>query len=51
MDKKRFEINDIVSFEDKGKQYIGTIVIKDFGGSYRYSNVHCYDVIIVEKIC
>lgn len=50
MNEMKFDLKDIVSFEDKGKQYIGTIVVKDFGGAYRHSNVHCYDVLVEENL-
>lgn len=49
MNKMKFELKDVVSFEYKDKRYVGTILIKDFGGAYKYSNVHCYDVLIVEE--
>lgn len=31
MEKMKFELNDIVSFVDNSKTYVGRIVIRDFG--------------------
>lgn len=49
MEKMKFELNDIVSFVHNSKTYVGRIVIRDFGGAYKYTNIHCYDVFIIEE--